>query len=91
MCLAVPGKLMTCDGDSGVVDMQGNHFEISTTLTPEAQAGDWVLVHAGFAISMLSEKDALETWDYVRKAFALEAAEEAGLPLREAKGGPGDG
>jgi hydrogenase expression/formation protein HypC len=38
------------------------------TLVPEAQVGDWVLVHAGFAIQMLDEQDALETWKYLKIA-----------------------
>ena len=38
-------------------------------LTPEAEVGDWVLVHAGFAIARIDEQDALETWDYLEAAF----------------------
>jgi len=66
MCLAVPGKIVECGNDEAVVDFQGNRLRISTVLTPETAVGDWVLVHAGFAISTIDEQDALETWEYLR-------------------------
>jgi hydrogenase expression/formation protein HypC len=67
MCLAVPGKIVERDDAEALVDLQGNRLKISTVLTPEASVGDWVLVHAGFAITMVSEEDARETWDYLRQ------------------------
>jgi hydrogenase expression/formation protein HypC len=66
MCLAVPGRIIECDSGEALVDFQGNRLKVSKLLTPEAAVGDWVLVHAGFAISTIEEKDALETWDYLR-------------------------
>ncbi len=62
MCLAVPGKLIKCEGAEALVDLHGNQLRISTVLTPEAKTGDWVLVHAGFAIQQLDEKEAQETF-----------------------------
>ncbi len=62
MCLAVPGKLIERDGESGLVELHGNRVPVSVVLTPEAALGDWVLVHAGFAISSLSEAEAMETF-----------------------------
>ncbi|MBU0637282.1 MAG: HypC/HybG/HupF family hydrogenase formation chaperone [Planctomycetes bacterium] len=70
MCLAVPGKIVECDEAEALVDMQGNRLKVSLALTPEAGPGDWVLVHAGFAITELDEQEALETWDYLRQAYA---------------------
>jgi hydrogenase expression/formation protein HypC len=67
MCLAVPGRIIECNGDEAVVDLQGNRLPISRVLTPEAGLGDWVLVHAGFAISQVSEDDARQTWNYLRE------------------------
>lgn len=67
MCLAVPGKVLESKGELAQVDFQGNQLEISLALTPDAKPGDWVLVHAGFAISTLDEADALETWDYLQQ------------------------
>jgi hydrogenase expression/formation protein HypC len=77
MCLAVPGKMIECDGSNAVVDMQGNRVRIVRVLTPDARPGDWVLVHAGFSISTMDEATALETWDYLDGAYgAAELREE---------------
>ncbi|QDV90592.1 Hydrogenase isoenzymes formation protein HypC [Phycisphaerae bacterium RAS2] len=77
MCLAVPGKMIECDGSNAVVDMQGNRVRIVRVLTPDARPGDWVLVHAGFSISTMDETTALETWDYLDGAYgAAELREE---------------
>jgi len=73
MCLAVPGKLIdvTSSPDnsggvaSGTVDFQGTRIKANLIFTPEAQEGDWVLVHAGFAIQQLTEAEAMETWKYL--------------------------
>ncbi len=68
MCLAVPGKIIEVRDHLARVDFQGNEMEISLMLTPEAEPGGWVLVHAGFAIASIDEAEALETWDYLRQA-----------------------
>ena len=69
MCLAVPGRILECGEAEALVDLQGNRLNVSTTLTPDVVPGDWVLIHAGFTLTTLSEHDALETWDYLRQAF----------------------
>ena len=69
MCLAVPAKVVECEGDGAVVDLQGNRLGVSTVLTPGVGRGDWVLVHAGFAIAQLDEQEARETWDYLQQAL----------------------
>ena len=85
MCLAVPGKIIKRDETLATVDLQGNRMEISCVLTPEASLGDWVLVHAGFAISLVDEQDALETWGYLKACYGDEFAgsdgEDADGPL----------
>jgi hydrogenase expression/formation protein HypC len=68
MCLAVPGKVVECENEQALVDLQGNRLRVSTLLTPAASVGDWVLVHAGFAIAIVSDEDARLTWDYLRSA-----------------------
>ena len=68
MCLAVPGQIIERTGDVGQVDFQGTRLEVSLVLTPDAETGQWVLVHAGFAISELDEAAARETWSYLREA-----------------------
>jgi len=65
MCLALPGKLLEAEeiGDNrlGVVELEGAKRQVFLNLIPEAQPGEYVLVHAGFAISRLSQQEALET------------------------------
>jgi hydrogenase expression/formation protein HypC len=62
MCLAVPGKVIRRAGDEAEVDLQGNQLRVSTVLVPEVKEGDWVLIHAGFAIQTLDEESAKETF-----------------------------
>jgi hydrogenase expression/formation protein HypC len=61
MCLAVPGKIVTKEEAVGVVDVRGNRLRAGLALVPEAEVGDWVLVHAGFAITTITPQDAAET------------------------------
>ena len=83
MCLAVPGKIIAiheakendATGVSGTVDFQGSQLDVSLIMTPEAKVGDWVLVHAGFALNTLDEADAKETWEYLNQ-LNPEAVEE---------------
>ena len=70
MCLAVPGKIVSLEeavgvmpGPTGTIDFNGNRLQASLAFTPDAGVGDWVLVHAGFAISQLDEDEAREVWD----------------------------
>lgn len=62
MCLAVPARLVECEDGNGIADLHGNRVRVSTALLPQAKAGDWVLIHAGFAIQYLDGDDASETW-----------------------------
>jgi hydrogenase expression/formation protein HypC len=62
MCLAVPAKITRLEESRlGVVDYLGNEVKANFTLLPEAKVGDWVIIHAGFAISLLDKKEARET------------------------------
>jgi hydrogenase expression/formation protein HypC len=93
MCLAFPGKIIACGADEAVVELRGNRLQVCTALTPNARVGDWVLVHAGFAISQLDEADALATWDDLRAAYGEPELEDdlAAEPpprLPEPGGGP---
>jgi len=80
MCLAVPGRIVGVrkeEGASevaalGTVDFQGSRIEVSLAFTPEAREGDWVLVHAGFALQVLDEQAARETWEYLQEADLAE-------------------
>lgn len=80
MCLAVPGRIINiCEDDAepmtgkvGTVDFQGTRIEVGLAFTPEAQEGDWVLVHAGFALNVLDEQEARETWQYLKMANVVD-------------------
>ena len=61
MCLAVPVRVIEIEGQVGRVELGGVLRDISLALTPEAQLGDYVLVHTGFAISVLDEEEAQES------------------------------
>jgi hydrogenase expression/formation protein HypC len=65
MCLAIPARIVELNRDNAVVDAMGNRWKAKTTLLPEAKLGDLVLVHAGFAISLVDEEDAKKTWQLI--------------------------
>jgi len=65
MCLAIPARIIELKGDKAVVDAMGNRWKAKTTLLPEAKLGDLVLIHAGFAISLVDEEEARETWQLI--------------------------
>jgi hydrogenase expression/formation protein HypC len=65
MCLAIPARIVELEGDVAVVDAMGNRYKAKTTLLPEARLGDLVLVHAGFAISLVDEQEAKKTWQLI--------------------------
>lgn len=65
MCLAIPARIVELNKDNAVVDAMGNRFKAKTTLLPEAKLGNLVLVHAGFAISLVDEEEAKETWQLI--------------------------
>ena len=61
MCLAIPALIKTVKGLQAVADIDGVTREISLQLTPEAKEGDYVLLHTGYAISIIDEAEAEET------------------------------
>ncbi len=65
MCLAIPARIVELEGDKAVVDAMGNRWKARTTLLAEAKLGDLVLIHAGFAISLVDEEEAKETWQLI--------------------------
>ncbi len=61
MCLAVPMKLIKKEGDMGTVELGGIERQISLMLMPDARLGEYLIVHAGFAIQRLDEEEAHKT------------------------------
>ena len=78
MCLAVPGKIVTVMVEehlglrSGKVDFGGIRKEVCLDYTPEARVGDYVMVHVGFALSVVDEKQAQEVFNALRELDLLE-------------------
>jgi hydrogenase expression/formation protein HypC len=72
MCLAIPARIIELDGDRAVVDAMGNRWKAKTTLLPEAKLGDLVLIHAGFAISLVDEEEAKKTWQMIAEINELQ-------------------
>ena len=62
MCLAVPAKILSIQGALAKVELSGVTKDVSLMLLPEAKVGDYVLVHAGFAMQIVDEKEAEETY-----------------------------
>ncbi len=68
MCLAIPAQITKMEENNlAEVDILGVKRSISIDLTPAAEIGDYVLVHAGFAIEVISEEDAQQTLDLIRE------------------------
>jgi hydrogenase expression/formation protein HypC len=80
MCLAVPAKVLSVDGDTAQVDFGGASRAVNVSLT-KVEPGQYVIVHAGFAISVMDEKEAhesLETWrEFLEFQDQLDAEEGA--------------
>ena len=68
MCLAVPAKLIDMNNGMGTVDAGGVKKQISLLLLEDAALGDYILVHAGFGIQILDEKQAEESLALMRRA-----------------------
>ena len=76
MCLGVPGKIMSIY-ESGTLQMAKIDFggvirEACVEAVPDAQVGDWTIIHAGFALNLLSEEEAQETLDALRELSLIE-------------------
>jgi hydrogenase expression/formation protein HypC len=87
MCLAIPGKITSISGDdplmrTGKVDFGGILKEVSLAYVPEANLGDYVIVHVGFALSRIDEAEAQQVFEYLREMQELSELEEsrAGVP-----------
>lgn len=68
MCVAIPMKLTEKKDAVGFVEMEGLRQEVSLQLIEDAKVGDYVIVHAGFAIERLDESEAMETLELMSEA-----------------------
>jgi len=83
MCLAVPGKILSIEGEdpllrSGRVDFAGIVKNINLAYVPEARVGDYVLVHVGFALNTIDEQEANQVFEYLRQMGELADLETPG-------------
>lgn len=77
MCLAVPGKVVSIkEGDDfnkmAKVDFGGIQKEISVAFTPEVKVGNFVIVHTGFALSIIDEEEAAKVFEYLKELGEIE-------------------
>lgn len=77
MCLAVPGKIISIESSvdplfkSGTVSFDGIEREVNLAAVPEAQVGDFVLVHVGMALNVVDEDEAMKTLEYLKEIDEL--------------------
>ena len=83
MCLAVPGRLLSVTGEDpltriGRVDFGGVVKEINLAFVPEARIGEYVLVHVGFALTVIDENEAVQVFEHLREMGELLEADAGG-------------
>jgi hydrogenase expression/formation protein HypC len=85
MCLGVPGKVIELEENPlglamGKVSFGGIAKEICLAYVPETQVGDYVIVHAGFALSVIDEEEAMEVFEMLKQMEKLAELEELEVP-----------
>ena len=78
MCLAIPGKIVSIDGNTAFVDFDGIEQEVIIALVLNPEVGKYVIIHAGYAIEQMEEKDAMEAIEQWK-----EIAEDQSLDLSD--------
>jgi hydrogenase expression/formation protein HypC len=72
MCLAVPVRVVSIEGNEAEVEISGVKRRVSIVLTPEARVGDYVLLHTGYAINVINEAEAQETLNILEEMASLD-------------------
>ena len=94
MCLAIPGKIVSIENEepiyrSGRVSFGGIVKQVNLACVPEAQIGDYVIVHVGFAINKLDEEEAVRVFEYLQEIDDLsELTEDKESPFEAGKSPP---
>lgn len=90
MCLAIPSRIISIDNQMAVIDVDGVQRSASLLLLEDAAVGDYVIVHAGFAIHKIDEALAMESLDILRQSLELadqaDQSEQTGLTLNRKMG-----
>ena len=89
MCLAIPGQIKSIDGFEAQIDVTGVSRAIGLWLTPDAQVGDHVYVHAGYAINVVDEAEALESLRLLQELAETYPVEELYLTTGDQAPVPG--
>jgi hydrogenase expression/formation protein HypC len=84
MCLAIPVLIQEIEGSEAVVEIGGIKRKISLVLTPETKVGQYVLIHAGYAIGVLDEEEAQETLKLLEEMAAYADETEGSKELNPA-------
>lgn len=71
MCVAIPSKIVTIENDTAIIDVDGVQRKTSLVLLEDPEIGDYVIVHAGFAIQKVDEKEARESLKLLRQVAGL--------------------
>jgi len=79
MCLAIPMQVLRIQGDRAIAMIDGVEREVGIVMVPDVVAGEYVIVHAGFAIQKLSEQEAQETLALFEKMASYEEDKELNL------------
>ena len=79
MCLAVPSKITKIENGIGTIDVDGVKRTTSLLLVEDAKVGDYVIVHAGFALHKIDEKAAMDTLNILKEAAAFMDEREKGI------------
>lgn len=87
MCLGIPGKIVELYQQAGLrmakIDFGGVLREACVETLPEARVGDYAIIHAGFALNLMDEQEALETLQLLREAGALDEELNPAPPTQE--------
>ena len=76
MCLAIPSKIIKIENNIGIIDVDGVQRQASLLLLEDPKVGEYVIVHAGFAIKKIDEEAAMETLMVLREALAFAEKEK---------------
>lgn len=82
MCLAIPGKVISIEGEdpimkTGRIDFGGVTREVNLCYVPDVKIGDYVVVHVGFALSIVDEEEANKIFEYLRQIGEIELPDES--------------
>jgi hydrogenase expression/formation protein HypC len=80
MCLAIPMEVIMIEGETATCTIENVSVKVSVSLVPSVKVGNWVIVHAGFAIEILDEAEARET---IRLFQEIEDAYKGSMPVTE--------